>query len=951
MGDFFNILLIFSKFGLSQAIYAEHMANETSAKFDQDIENCWLIPTKISAPGSLPNALVRPGILHLLTESTQTKLYMVQAAMGYGKTVLLNEWYQQLPTKSTIKSWLRLSDGEQEPRQFLAYLIMSLSYAGLTGTHMGPLLSAARQGLASISTMSALVSLINQVIQSEKDVVIFLDDYHRAESREVIEILNILLESIPMNLRLVVSSRNSPQFKIEPLNLQGRLLRIDSQSLRFSNEDAGRFLKDEPITEGLREIIINRAEGWVAGLQLAKNWIRRHQSPEAEKCLDIEAGFSGRIDELAHYFSEQVLADLPEHLLEFLAKTSVVEQFTAEFANALCGRNDSHELLSNLSQLDPLIESPRNDEISYRYHPLFSEFLAGRLSSRATQSVADLNLIASYWYQEQGCFAKAVRYSKRARNFTRAAELIVEMGCWRMVLQGDGRRLGDLIGDIPEEVIEQFPSLQLCRVYLLTKQGNFDDAEILLTALSKQGSQRKDDSADQKAIARNSVVMRLVLSSYRESQNIHDDLEYIVQFVKTLPLDDHASRGTLFDVAASNNLELGNLHDAQKYCTKCIDEYRRANFPGAAVYGLFVSGEITLLQGNVLKAREIYEQALYIASEKNGLNCDLATNARIFLAEIEYIRNDVDEGDSQLSTYLENASDNDGWLSVYLSGFKTLASQEHNTNGIDSALAVLHDGTQVAIARGLPRLEFLLSCEKVQHLLMAGHFNSAKLICKEENVNVQSLMRKNTPRLWREQYAIGMCLAIVAIGDQNVAQALEILHKIEKDAITSQRRYHLIEILVSRAICLWLMRKQTESCASLEEALELARPQGIRSSFFNLGRPIEAMLHFAQKRVFLNPTKVFINELLLDRENRRARYDPFENVLTRREVEILDEMSSGCSNKVIARNLAISPSTVNFHLKNIYKKLNANDRKMAVFRAKEQGLILPRKVISAQQNM
>ena len=66
---------------------------------------------------------------------------------------------------------------------------------------------------------------------------------------------------------------------------------------------------------------------------------------------------------------------------------------------------------------------------------------------------------------------------------------------------------------------------------------------------------------------------------------------------------------------------------------------------------------------------------------------------------------------------------------------------------------------------------------------------------------------------------------------------------------------------------------------------------------------------------------------------------PLEEHLTRRELEVLEVLAEGLSNRAIASRLGISEHTVKFHVASIFAKLGAENRTDAVRRGVRQGLI------------
>jgi LuxR family maltose regulon positive regulatory protein len=72
-----------------------------------------------------------------------------------------------------------------------------------------------------------------------------------------------------------------------------------------------------------------------------------------------------------------------------------------------------------------------------------------------------------------------------------------------------------------------------------------------------------------------------------------------------------------------------------------------------------------------------------------------------------------------------------------------------------------------------------------------------------------------------------------------------------------------------------------------------------------------------------------------------TRPQPLVEPLTNREFDILDLLAQRLQNKEIAEELFISKETVKTHLNNIYQKLNVTNRRNAVEKAKNLGILSP----------
>jgi DNA-binding NarL/FixJ family response regulator len=100
---------------------------------------------------------------------------------------------------------------------------------------------------------------------------------------------------------------------------------------------------------------------------------------------------------------------------------------------------------------------------------------------------------------------------------------------------------------------------------------------------------------------------------------------------------------------------------------------------------------------------------------------------------------------------------------------------------------------------------------------------------------------------------------------------------------------------------------------------------------------VQAIQRVARGDVFIQPQ---IASRLISRIRTGASPVPVET-LTNRELEVLHLLARGLRNKEIAARLSVSERTINFHLTNIYQKLQVSGRTEALSKALEQRLISP----------
>ena len=144
------------------------------------------------------------------------------------------------------------------------------------------------------------------------------------------------------------------------------------------------------------------------------------------------------------------------------------------------------------------------------------------------------------------------------------------------------------------------------------------------------------------------------------------------------------------------------------------------------------------------------------------------------------------------------------------------------------------------------------------------------------------------------------------------------------------------------ALALDALAEHKAAAQSLERALDLAEPAGLRRMFVAHGGPISALLRRHIRHGTTHPA--LVGDLLetIERGGRPAHRgggSALAELLSEREQAILGYLPSLMSNQEIAAALMISVNTVKTHLKAIYRKLDAPGRREAVQRARELALI------------
>ena len=157
-----------------------------------------LLATKLYVPRPRPGFLARPRLLQRLTEGTAGALTLVCAPAGFGKTSLLGDWARR--SRQPV-AWLSLDGGDSDPTRFWRYVAAALD--GLrpgVGQRVDALFQGGQPPLEAVVTL-----VVNELVEGSGEVVLVLDDYHLVEGPAVHQSLELLLERLPSQLRLVLA--------------------------------------------------------------------------------------------------------------------------------------------------------------------------------------------------------------------------------------------------------------------------------------------------------------------------------------------------------------------------------------------------------------------------------------------------------------------------------------------------------------------------------------------------------------------------------------------------------------------------------------------------------------------------------------------------------------------------------------------------------------------------
>ena len=439
-----------------------------------------LVATKLNVPEARRGVVPRPGLIERLTSTDGTKLTLICAPAGWGKSVLLSEWCTS-PAEKRPFAWVSLDPGDSDPVRFWSYVIAALRrIEPALGEGALAELPTARGDLVD----AVVAPLINDLAASSSELVLVLDDYHLVHAEAIHDSTAFLLRHLPRNVHLAIASRADPPLPLGSLRAGGEITEVRAAELRFNGAEAEALLNGslgldlDPREVGL---LVGRTEGWAAGLRLAGLSVQAQDDRRA--FIEEFAGDERQIGDYLH----EVLVDQPDRVRSFLLRTSILERLSAPVCDALTGAGDAAARLDEVERSNLFLVPLDSHREWYRYHHLFHELLRHELARTHPELVAELHRKAAVWHRDKGDIDEAIAHAVAANDLVEAGELIAEY--WRRFVfhLGQVETVAGWLDRLPREYVLSEPRLCLARGWMAVLYGHHDEvAEYLAAAESSE---------------------------------------------------------------------------------------------------------------------------------------------------------------------------------------------------------------------------------------------------------------------------------------------------------------------------------------------------------------------------------------------------------------------------------------------------------------------------------
>ena len=436
--------------------------------------------TKLCAPPARKDWIDRGELVDCLAGAS-TRLLLVIAPAGFGKTTLVAQWSSS-PGENRAFAWVSLDPDDNDPAQLWWQVISALQRA-CPAFNPARILEAFRRRSPDFAGV-VLPLLLNELASLPERVVLVLDDYHVISDRGCRDQVAFALQHVPPTVQLVLVTRADPGLPLARLRATGDMTEIRAQELRFLPAQVAELVAavaDAELAPRDLAVLASRTEGWPAGVYLAALSLRGHPSPGT-----FIRQFTGDSRFIVNFLAEEVLGRQPAEVRQFLTRTSILSQFCAPVCDAVVGSGDAAAVV-RLLERDNLFVVPLDDTRQwFRYHHLFAQVLRSELARAEPGIQPALHRRASTWFLHAGLADQAISHALAAGDTAGVIRLIA-WHWYAYVASGQMATVRCWLRSLGDQAVSADPVAAHCAAWTAALSGDQEELRRWLPVIEAAG--------------------------------------------------------------------------------------------------------------------------------------------------------------------------------------------------------------------------------------------------------------------------------------------------------------------------------------------------------------------------------------------------------------------------------------------------------------------------------
>jgi LuxR family maltose regulon positive regulatory protein len=874
----------------------------------------------VTVAPATPGLIDRGDLLAALDRAAASKVTIISAPAGSGKTSLLRAWAGR-PGQPHRLALVQVQRDQHDAHQFWLALLDAIRHASATAGRTEP-----PAATPDFNAPAMAGRVLSELADARGGVTLVIDDLHELTSPEARAQLTRLLTSLPPNVHAILTTRHDVRLRLHRLRLADELTEIRAADLRFSQRETRELLAASGIalSDAGAALLRQRTEGWAAGLRLAVLSLAGHPDPER-----FVAEFSGTDRTVAEYLLAEMLDRQPPDVQDLLLRTSLLDRVNGELADLLTGRPGSERILLELE--DAFVESLNPGRTWFRYHHLFADLLRLELRRTLPAEIPALHRLAAGWFTQHGQVAEAIRHTERAGDWPEAAQLLADHS-FSLTLDGQAQTMQALVRAFPPG--GDHPELALVRAMGDLAQGRLDEAAAHLAVAETYAGTASPERQRRLRVAVGSL--QLTLARRRgDRAGVIEQARFLASPVIGQSEEDIALGSDLRAVALGNlgtaeawSLEPPDAPEAERHLREGADLAREIGRPYLEVGCLAQLGFASLVLHSFATTQQRCREAIALAERYGWGTEPVIAPALIMLAGTLIWTGEFDEGERWLRR-TERA------LQTYTG--PDIALLLHQTAGL------LHAGR----GRHHEALEEFGAAEYLGSQLVDSQALATRttrwLLATQARLGRPGEARARLAALGDERAGSGEirnARAVICLADGDPAGALGVLRHVLDGTAPVLGYVTVVEAHLLAGLAHRELGDQRAANQAAERALALAESDRLVLPFAMTGsaKLLEALPRHQTAHAALLADILDVLHGSSPAAKAQSALPPAEE-LSPGELRVLRYLPTNLSRPEIAGELSVSLNTVSTHLRSIYAKLQVRDRSSAVQRARELRLL------------
>ena len=887
-------------------------------------DNVRVLAMKLQLP-LLPLDYVKRNSLMELFEklSMSSRVFFLQAAPGYGKSLTLAQWLHQKKQQKAAVAWLSLDPKENEPERFILYLLSSIhsAYPDLAFTALAALKE-------NLPLENVFLLLVNDLVTNEQAFHLAFDDVHHLHDTQVLDWLDTLVNQLPDNNSIYFTSREESSLVTARLVSQKRIAVLDEQQLVLSALEISDWLalqKIKHVTLHKVEQLHNLTEGWVTGLRLIQQ-----VHPE----LEVEH-IEGDESLLNAYFEQEFFPHIELTDREVCNSLSILKCANWEYIQYVFPQENISSILTHLNKRHVFVRQHPQKNSWYQLHPMLNAVL---LHKQSQDYLTAAYTRAGEWLHKYKIDDLAVDMALRSGDKKQAANYL-QISAENILEDQDIAQLLSWKQQLPDEIITASPRLVIIFSWTLAFAQQLDEAERLMSQMDRfilpGGSLLNDEMSGQL------FAIRAYISRVRGK--IDNALYLCHQALEKLPQGNYVARAVTY-------FNLSNVYMTQDKVSKAR-EYNRLSFETARAAGsihlemlaLHELARIEQVKGNLNLSEKLLDEGLLLADKlKNKETAAAYGRLLTYKGYIVWLQNKELEGEKYLKEGLQVSERcHDSYI---IMAYVVLCNIERQRDHLEQAYDLLALAEAQLQRWSVPSFVFQpwLSTMRTNLLIDQGKHENALANIK----SLHGLLVNNAYALSPEHYpALRGLVDVFYVRVKSISghhkEALKLLDKKLEGSNQNQQGFALVFIYLMRALLRHQLGQEDEAIQDFRNAINLAEDDNCIMPFIEYSAGMSALYNQLPNAV---KEKAFVQNILQnldisETESRNEAFAQIRMVISSRELAVLQLIAQGLSNQEIAERLFISLHTVKTHARRINSKLMVKSRTQAIIKAREMGVI------------